>query len=174
MNRCPYCKERIRKGAVRCKHCHAGIDGNSNTSPYVKDGDVRYIQNGFSKINAECDSIEQRVRKCSGLIFIKHQYSNEYLLEAGSRIESFVEKMKDDLEEWDSLGNLSQKASDLFTRKANEVYERLEAIHDSIAARRLTWWEKVCETFKRILAKLLPFLSIKLIAGKKRPIGIAA
>jgi len=43
-----------------------------------------------------------------------------------------------------------------------------------IQQRNPTWWEKVCAVFKRIISKLLPFLSFKLITGSKQPKEIAA
>jgi ATP-dependent Clp protease ATP-binding subunit ClpC len=30
---CRFCKERIRKGAVKCKHCHASLDSESQENP---------------------------------------------------------------------------------------------------------------------------------------------
>ncbi|WP_461256773.1 hypothetical protein [Treponema sp. R80B11-R83G3] len=66
------------------------------------------------------------------------------------------------------------QTKELFNRKAGEVYERLESLHEMIVLRLPTWWEKVCILFKRVLEKLLPFLSFKLIAGKKAPQELAA
>jgi hypothetical protein len=169
--RCPYCKERIKKGAVRCKHCHSGI-GQGGSS--ANDDGVKYLQNGFNKINAECDAIEDRIKARTGLVFVKHQYSSDELYEAASRIESFVEKMSGDLEMWESENKLNQQIKLHFNRKAGEVYQRLESLHYAIEEREPTWWEKVCDVFKRILSKILPFLSFKMISGKKAPKEIAA
>jgi hypothetical protein len=174
MVRCPYCKERIRKGAVRCKHCYSSISGTDNNFSAGNEDGVRYLQNGFGKISAECNSIEERINERTGLIFTKHQYSSDRLIDAMEKIESYVEKMQSDLEGWESSGKLAQQTKQLFNRKAGEVYQRLESLHVLIEQRVPTWWETVCTTFKRILAKLLPFLSFKLIAGKKPPQKLAA
>ena len=171
--KCPYCKERIKKGAVRCKHCHSSI-GNGNTANNNNDESIKYLQNGFNKIGAECDVIESRIRAQTGFVFIRHQYSNDELIEAARRIESFVEKMNDDIEEWDAARKLNQQVKLQFNKKANEVYQRLESLHWAIEQRIPTWWEKVCTVFKNIISKLFPFISFKLINGNKTPKEIAA
>jgi hypothetical protein len=172
--KCPYCYERIRKKAVFCKHCHSKIDGNGNPSSAANDEDYRYLQNGFRKINNECDMIEEKIKARTGLIFIKHQYESDELCEALAKIDSFVEKMKNDLEEWESLNKLSLQTKQLFNKKASQVYHRLEMLQMEIENREPTWWEKVCMVFKRIFEKLFPFISFKIIAGRKNPMSIAA
>jgi hypothetical protein len=169
--RCPYCKERVKKGAVRCRHCQSsignGIGGGNDES-------VKYLQNGFNKVTAECDEIEEKINVRTGLVFTRHQYSDNELMEAAGRIESYVEKMSDDLGMWESAGKLNQQAKLYFNKRAEEIYRRLEALHFAVERRNPTWWEKVCDVFKRILEKILPFLSFKLIAGKNTPKEIAA
>ena len=171
MIRCPYCKERIKNGAVRCKHCHSSIGGNSSGGD---DDGIRYLQNGFSKIIAECDVIEDRIMKQTGIVFIKHQYSADQLLQATKRIDSCVDKMKSDLIEWESVNKLTHQTKALFNKKAGEVYQRIESLHEMIEQREPTWWEKVSDIFLSILSKLLPFITIKLINGKESQKGIAA
>ena len=173
MVQCPYCKERIKKGAVRCKHCHSSIGTNTDSSN-VNDSNTDYLRNAFTKINAECDAIEDRINARTGFVFIKHQYSDDELLEATSRIESFVEKINDDFERWEASRKLSEDVKFAFNRKADELYRRLELMQTKIQQRNPTWWEKVCAVFKRIISKLLPFLSFKLITGSKQPKEIAA
>jgi hypothetical protein len=171
--RCPYCKERIKRGAVRCKHCHSSI-GHGGAGADGNDENIKYLQNGFNKINAECDAIEGRIGARTGLVFTRHQYSGDELMDAAVRIESYIEKMNDDLEMWETADKLNQQAKLHFNRKAGEIYERLESLHFAIERRDPTWWEKVCEVFTRILSKILPFLSLRLIAGSKAPEEIAA
>ena len=173
IKRCPYCKERVRKGAVRCKHCHSSIGANVKAGSQTDDG-LRYLQNGFGKINAECDAIEGRIKLRTGFIFVKHRYSSDDLIEAAGRIESFVEKMRDDLEEWQAVNKLTDQFKSLFTKKAEEVYQRMEYLHSEIERREPTWWEKVRSAFKRIIDTLFSFFSFKLIAGRKNPKTIAA
>jgi hypothetical protein len=164
--KCPYCGERIKKKAVLCKHCHSTINRNGKTEDHNEEC-IAYLKNGFGKINAECSIIEEKIKLRTGFIFVKHQYSSDELLEATCRIESFVGKMRDDLEEWEALNKLTQQVKQHFNRKAEEVYQRLESIQLEIEHREPTWWENVKIIFQRIILKLLPFLSFKLIAGKK-------
>jgi len=173
MVRCPYCKERIREGAIRCKHCHSSIGTNADGSD-ANDGNAGYLRNAFAKINTECNAIEDRINARTGFVFIKHQYSDDELLEATSKIESFVEKINDDFERWEAAKKLSDDVRLAFNRKAGKLYQRLEIMQKKIQQRNPTWWEKVCTVFKRIISKLLPFLSFRLIAGKKVPEEIAA
>jgi len=163
---CPFCRERIKKGAVRCKHCHSSI-GTASAGSDVNEGNANYLRNAFAKINTECDAIEKRINTCTGFVFTKHQYSDDELFEATSRIESFVEKINDDVERWEAARKLSDDVKSAFNRKASELYQRLEIIHMKIQQRHPTWWEKVCTVLKRIISKLLPFLSFKLVTGRK-------
>jgi len=173
MVRCPYCKERIRKGAIRCKHCHSSIGTNVDGSN-ANDGNAGYLRSAFIKINNECDAIEERINARTGFVFTKHQYSEDELLEATSRIESYVEKINDDLERWEAAQKLSADVKLSFNRKASDLYRRLEIMQTKIQNRTHTFWEKVCIIFKRIILKLLPFLTFKLVAGKEEPEEIAA
>jgi hypothetical protein len=172
--KCPYCKEWIRKGAVLCKHCHSAIDGNGNAVSSGNEEGIKYLQNGFNKIYAECDTIENRIKERTGFVFIKHQYSSDELIEATIRIDSFIEKMKSDIEEWEAANKLAQQVRQVFNKKAGEAYQRLESLHRMIESREPTWWEVVCDVFQRILEKLFSFFSVKLIAGKPRQKSIAA
>ena len=173
MVQCPYCKERIKKGAVRCKHCHSSIGANTDGSD-ANGGNAVYLRSAFAKINTECEAIEKRINARTGLVFTKHQYSDDELLEATGKIESFVEKINDDFERWEAAKKLSDDVKLAFNRKAGELYQRLEMMHTMIQLRNPTWWEKVCTVFKRIISKLLPFLSFKLVTGRKQPEEIAA
>ena len=171
--RCPYCREKIRKDAVRCRHCHSSIGANGKASSQDDEG-IRYLQIGFGKINTECDAIEEKMRIRTGIIFVRHQYSSDDLIEATGKIESFVEKMRADLEDWQAVNKLTDQVKDLFNRKAGHVYQRLESIQLEIKQREPTWWEKVCNAFKRIFEKLFSFFSFKMIAGRKPQKAIAA
>jgi hypothetical protein len=162
--RCPQCKERVREGATRCKHCHAAI-GNNN--PEGSNESIRYLQNGFAKISAECDAIEDKIKVTTGFIFVRHQHTDDELFQAVSRVESFAGKIGDDLEQWESNNQLSQRIRLIYNQQAESVYCRLERISAMIQEREPTLWEKVCSVFKRILEKLLPIFSFKFVSGAK-------
>ena len=110
----------------------------------------------------------------TGLIFIKHQYSSYDLYEATERIDSFIGKMKGDLDEWKSVNKLSPQTEALFKRKAGEAYRRVESLQAMIEHREPTWWEKVRNVILKILSTLFPFLSFKMIDGRTAPKRIAA
>ena len=149
------------------------VSGSSQSTPENDQG-FRYIQNGFAKINNEFDAIEEKMNMRTGFIFVTHQYSCEDLIGAASRIESFIGKMGDDLEEWDDIGKLSQKERQLFERKAQESIDRLQSIQWLIENREPTWWENVKSVVRGIIEKLFSFFTFKLIAGKPSPKSIAA
>jgi hypothetical protein len=172
--KCPYCGERIKKKALLCKHCHSTLKGNGKTEDRRNEEGIAYLKNGFAKIDAECNVIEDRIKARTGFVFIRHQYTSDELLEATGRIESFLEKMRADLEDWEINDKLPQQVRLQFNRKAEEVYRRLEIIQMEIERREPTWWEKVRGVFMRIFEKLFSFFSFKLIAGKKMPSQIAA
>jgi hypothetical protein len=164
--KCPYCKEKIHKGAMLCKHCQTSLEWNQNASTQQTDVGIRHLQNGFAKINSECETIEKKMKLQTGFVFIKHLYSSDELLYALSKIESFVERMRDDLDEWESMSKSSQQIRFLFNQKANETYHRLESLHSLIEQREPTWWEKVKSIFKRIVDKLLSIFPLEMIARK--------
>ena len=84
--------------------------------------------------------------------------------------------MRDDLREWEAGNKLAVQVKDLFNRKAEDVYQRLESLHVEIERQEPTWWEKVSVFFSRIIKKLFVFFTFKLISGKLNPkeIGITA
>ena len=108
------------------------------------------------------------------LEYTEYQYSSYELYDATERIDSFIGKMKGDLDEWKSANKLSPQTEALFKRKAGEAYRRLESLEAMIEHRQPTWWEKVRDTFLRILSTLFPFLSFKMIDGRTAPKRIAA
>jgi hypothetical protein len=60
-------------------------------------------------------------------------------MEAAGGIESFVEKMNDDLGMWESAGKLNQQAKLYFNKRAEEIYRRLEALHFGVERQEPTW-----------------------------------
>ena len=169
MKKCPYCNEWIKSRAIRCKHCRTSLGENRYASAKKKaDDGIQYLQNGFAKINSECQKIEEKMKLKTGFVFIKHQYSGDELYYALGRIESFVEKMSTDLDEWESVGKLNQQVRFLFNQKAEETCHRLESLHYLIEQREATWWEKVSVIFKRIIEMLIPFIPLDMIIGKAK------
>ena len=166
LKKCPYCKELIKKESIRCKHCKASLEENANAPVQQTDEGIRYLQNGFEKINAECKTIEEKMKLRTGFVFVKHQYSSDELFYAIGRIESFVEEMKDNLDALEAANNSSRQVKFQFNVKADETYHRLESLHSLIEQREPTWWEKVRVILKRIYAKLLSIFPLEMMTGK--------
>jgi hypothetical protein len=163
---CPYCKEKIQKGAVLCKHCQTSLEWNGNATIQQTDVGIRHLQNAFAKINSECETIEKKMKLQTGFVFIKHLYSSDELLYALSKIETFVEGMWDDLDEWESMSKSGQQIRSLFNQKADETFHRLESLHSLIEQREPKKKKKVKSIFKRIIDKLLSIFPLEMIAGK--------
>jgi hypothetical protein len=166
MIRCPLCKEEIRDDAIKCKHCHS----------FLKDSEegVEYLRNGFGKINDECDALEEKVNMLIGIIFVRHKYSVEALLESDhfSKIESFAGKIRTDFETWAATNKLSYRLEILYNHHIEALQARIDRITAKIKQREPTIWEKVCSAFMRLsrilVEKLLPFIPGKLLIGLKR------
>ena len=164
---CPYCKEKVKKDAIRCRHCQAKLAGNGNAAAQhnIDEEGIRHLKNGFEKIHSECEAIEEKMKLKTGFVFIKHQYSSDELFYAISRIESFVDNLRDDLDEMESANNFSRQVRILFNKKAEEVSDRLESLQLLIEQREPTWWEKVSSLLKRIVEKILSIFPLEMFAG---------
>jgi tetrahydromethanopterin S-methyltransferase subunit G len=162
------CQERIKKGAVKCKHCHSFLDDSRNENE-----GFNYLENGFAKIEEELDNLEEKVNIVIGAVFKRHKYSAEDLLDSGhmNKIKSFAGKIRDDVSRWEEAGRLPFRLKTFYNKKAEEVHERLSMINRMIQERQLTLWEKVGEFFKRFfntVLQLLPLMFRKLLAGNKQ------
>jgi hypothetical protein len=168
--RCPYCKERIKRKALICKHCHADLTKSPEEQRKQDDeGTMRYLQNGFNKVNSELDKLEEKVEAKTGiLMFTTHTYSEDDLMMHASRIESFIEKIRSDLEMWNSSRPLSDRIQFAYSEYAEESSDRLNDVSCRIQERTPTIWERVGGFFKMIASKLLPLFSFRLIAGKPK------
>lgn len=166
--RCPMCKERIRKDAIKCRHCHSILDDSLN----VRDG-LSYLENGFAKIEEECDALEEKVNIVIGAVFKRHKYSADDLLGSGhiDKIKSFAGKIKDDVDRWEEAGQLSFRLRLLYNEKAQAVQARVSTINRMIQEREPTLWEKIGEAFTRLykaILELLPLIVRRLLTSKKR------
>jgi hypothetical protein len=135
---------------------------------------MRYLKNGFAKIDKECDAMEGKINARIGIVFVRHQYSEDELRRAAGRIESIAEKIRDDIERWEAANQLSERIELLYNQMADAAHERLEELCGMIERRAPTVWEKVCSVFIRIVEKLLPMISFRLIPGFKKTKPIAA
>jgi hypothetical protein len=135
---------------------------------------MRYLKNGFAKIDKECDAMESKINARIGRVFVRHQYSEEELRWAADRIESIAEKIRDDIERWETANQLSERIELLYNQMADASHERLSELCCMIERRVPTVWEKVCSVFTRIVEKLLPMISFRFISGFKKTKPLAA
>jgi hypothetical protein len=166
--KCLFCRFRNKKTSPTCRYCTHNI--------YNANDGIEYVKNGFTRIFRECDVLEAKVHKLTGIIFKRHLYPEDGLLESEhfSRIESLSGKIKDDIERWGTARTLSARIYALYNENAREVHERLDRIVQKIGNRKPTGWERLRELFlsflRMVKEKILPFMSIKLIpasTGKK-------
>jgi hypothetical protein len=132
---------------------------------------VEYLRTGFGKISDECDALEEKVNVLIGIVFVKHKYSVEALLESDhfSKIESFTGKIRSDFEAWADINKLSYRLEILYNHHVEALQARIDRIIAKIKQREPTIWEKVCSAFIRLsrilVEKLLPFIPGKMLIG---------
>jgi len=165
--KCPYCKELIKSGAIKCKHCHSTIGKNGKIVSPADDENLKYLQNSFSKIDNEFDAIERNMKMRTGFLFNKYQYTSDDLCCAIGRIKTFAEKMGEDLEEWEAVNKLTEQVQSFFNKKVRELYQRLEYLQIEIIQREPTWWEKVKEIIKWLAEIIISFFTSKVMMSAK-------
>jgi hypothetical protein len=166
--KCIFCRFRNKEQSPKCRYC--------KYNPYNANDGIEYVKNGFTRIFRECDTLEEKVNKLTGIMFKRHFYSSDDLLESDhfSKIESFSGKIKDDIERWGTANKLSARIYSFYNENAREVHDRMERIMHKIWNRKPTGWERLCEVFvsffRFLKEKILPLMSFKLIpstTGKK-------
>jgi tetrahydromethanopterin S-methyltransferase subunit G len=152
--RCPICREWIKRGALKCKHCHSVLVDSEE--------DIGYLKAGFARIHRECETLETKVNLIAGKIFKHHRYSEDELLHAEelSRIESFGGKIKDDVNRWRSANQMSDRILQLYNDEAEELHERLDQIFEMIRLRTPTLWDKVGAAFSRFYKMVIELLPV--------------
>ena len=165
--KCLFCKIRNRKGSVRCQFCDYFLSSSHEIRKTLA-----YLENGFGKINDELDDIEGKVNMVVGLVFKRHRYTAEGLLDSSqmNRIKSLAGKIKDDVALWDNAGKLPYRLKIFYNENAESVQNRLKMINQTIQDRDPTLWEIVGGFFRqlyRILVELLPMIFQRLLFGQK-------
>jgi len=99
----------------------------------------------FRPVFREIKALERKIYKKEGLIFTRHIYSVDELLnsEHHRRIYSYTEKIGDDIQHWYDQGKLSEDEEEYYYLKRNEVEDELEDINTQIEEREPTWWENL-------------------------------
>jgi len=134
---------------------------------------VEMIRAKFKPVFREISFLEWKIDKKEGFIFTKHTYTQAELLESEhfDKIDSFTEKIGDDIRNWYNSGKLSENEQNIYYLQRAEVDDALERLRFKIETREPTWWEKVGgvvkQTFKTIMDNMpeklkreyLPFLN---------------
>jgi tetrahydromethanopterin S-methyltransferase subunit G len=164
--RCPICREWIKRGAQKCKHCYSVLVDAQE--------DIGYLKAGFARIHRECDTLETKVNLIIGKIFKRHRYSEDELLNAGelARIESFSGKIRDDVNQWKLANQISERMREFYNDEVETVHDRLDQIIEMIHERTPTLWDKVgaaLSRFYKTVIGLLPlFVRSVLPMGKQK------
>jgi hypothetical protein len=166
--RCLFCKIRNKKNSVKCQFCEYYLE----SSREIREG-IACLENVFAKINGEIDDLEEKVHIVIGLIFRRHKYTVEDLLDSKQmdRIKSLAEKIKDDVNRWESAGKFPYRLKMFYNENAESVQDRLRIINHTIQERKPTLWERVGGFFRRLyraVVELLPTLFQRLLTGRKQ------
>jgi len=173
--KCLFCKIRNRKNLVKCQFCDYFLASSQEMGKTLA-----YLENGFGRINEELDDIERKVNQVVGLVFRRHRYTVEGLLDSSqmNRIKSLAGKIKDDITRWDTAGKLPYRLKVFYNENAESVQNRMRMINQTIQDRNPTLWEKVGGFFRqlyRIVVELLPMIFQKLLFGQRpKALGKAA
>jgi hypothetical protein len=132
---------------------------------------ITYLEAAFGKITRELDCLEEKVHLVIGLVFKRHKFSVNDLLESFhfDKIKSLSGKISDDIKRWEAAGKLPHSLKQIYNENAELIQKRFDAINCAIQERKPTIWELVGKffiSFYRVIKELLPVIFIKLIGGK--------
>ena len=104
----------------------------------------------FRPVFRELKSLERKIDKKDGWFFIEHKYTIDELLESEhhQKINSYTDKIGDDIEKWFNQGRLNEIEEEMYYLKRSEVEDELEDINSRIEEREPTLWEEVKGTMK--------------------------
>lgn len=107
----------------------------------------------FRPVFRELKSLERKIYKKEGLIFLEHKYTIDELLDSEHhhRIYSYTDKIGDDIQNWFDEGKLGEAEEEHYYLKRAEVEDDLEDINAQIEEREPTWWEDVKGTMRKFV-----------------------
>ncbi|MGL6340403.1 MAG: hypothetical protein ACRC80_14845 [Waterburya sp.] len=115
----------------------------------------------FKPIFRELELLQLKIDKKKGwFIFETHAWTQEELIKSEhiSKISSILEKIGDDVKNWDKNKQLSFKEKKIYYEYKDKVDERLHATQLRIEKREGTFWEQLANSF----GQLIPLLMDKL------------
>lgn len=111
----------------------------------------------FRPVFRELKSLERKIYKKEGLIFVEHKYTIDELLDSEHhhRIYSYTDKIGDDIQNWFDEGKLGEVEEEHYYLKRAEVEDELEDINAQIEEREPTWWEDVKGTMRKFVVTVM-------------------
>ena len=165
--RCLFCGLRKKTNSMKCQFCEYYLEAKE-----IRER-LAYLENGFGRVNSELDSLEQKVYLVIGLVFKRHKYTVEDLLDSSQMnlIKSLAGKIKDDISHWEAAGQLPYRLRMYYNEMAEAVQSKLRLINQTIQERKPTIWELVGGFFRRLyraVVELLPLMFQRLLTGNKQ------
>jgi hypothetical protein len=141
MKRCPICFGLVHKKATKCRHCSSDLE---EVNEYYE-----YIHNGFSLIEKECDTFNEKIEAVKGNLFQRYQYSEEELLHSShlDKIRSIAGKIGSDIENWQERNVLPPKIKEFYNENVSILNDRFQFMMHRIKSRRYSLWERISEFF---------------------------
>jgi len=120
-----------------------------------------YLASAFKKINSYLEDLFGMVNKKTGFwIFTSHKYSAKKILKSEQyrKIESYVDKIGDDITNWEKNGELDGSIRHTYNVNRDALEFRIVDLKSQIEKREPTWWDKVKDFF----VKAVKWISEKL------------
>jgi len=119
--------------------------------------EIERIKLKFRPVFREIQSLDRKIYKKKGWIFRRHVHTVEELLnsEHHRKIDSYTNKIGDDIQHWFDAGKLSDVEYEIYLLKREEVEDELDHIHTKIEEREPTWWEEVKDVMQTFVIKVM-------------------
>lgn len=118
------------------------------------------FESKFKPVERELTRLREKVgvtRRKLGL-FKVHKFTREELDQHLSKIESFVEKIGDDVSQWETSEQLTFFEKSLYMKYRNDIQSRLQDIEAMIEDRNPTFWEDVFSLFTNYTSRIMEYL----------------
>lgn len=118
------------------------------------------FESKFKPVERELTRLREKIgvtRRKLGL-FKVHKFTREELDQHLSKIESFVEKIGDDVSQWETSEQLTFFEKSLYMKYRNDIQSRLQDIEAMIEDRNPTFWEDVFSLFTNYTSRIMEYL----------------
>lgn len=116
----------------------------------------------FKRAHDKIELFREDIYRKDGFIFKTHKFSKEELFELRSykQIHSMVEKIADDVNNWEKEGKLSKLEIDEYNYEKDSLYEAFDSLEREIKSREPTLWEWIGGAFNEVIRVTLNILPI--------------